>query len=106
MKNYSGAMFQILVAFLFAFDAYIYKRPYLGIDERKLIVNNGLSKIEILLKDITSIDEKNKKLIITYIQGPSTMKIKILQSHLKNQDKEQLVKDLKSKLGVKVRVGK
>ena len=92
MNNYGMAIFQILVALLFAYDAYVYKRPYLGLDEEKLIINNGFSKIKILLKDVTSIDEKNKKLIITYTQGPSTMKLKILLSHLKKQHKEQFIK--------------
>ena len=103
MDNNSAAIFQILVAFLFAFDAYVYIRPYLGLDEGKIIVNNGLLKKEIiLLKDVTSIDEKKKKLIITYSQGPSTKKLKILLSHLKEHDKEQFIEDLKSKLGDKV----
>ena len=96
MNNYGAAIFQILVALFFAFDAYAYKRPYLGLDEEKLIVNNGRSKIEILLKDITSIDEGNKKLIITSSQGSLTMKLKISLSQLKKHDKEQFIKDLKS----------
>ena len=104
-NNYSAAIFQILVALLFAFDAYVYKRPYLGLDEEKLIVNNGRSKIEILLKDIISLDGKNKKLLITFIQGSSKMKLKILLSQLKKNDREQFIVDLKSKLGDKVCVG-
>lgn len=105
MNNYSFGIFQILVALLFAFDAFVYKRPYLGLDEGELIVNNGLTKIKILLKDVISVDEGNKKVIITYSQGPSKMKLKILLSHLKKHDKEQFIKDLKLKLGDKICVG-
>ena len=106
MENNSAGIFQILVALLFAYDAYVYIRPYLGLGEGKLIVNNGLLKQEIiLLKDVTSIDEKNKKLIITFNQGTSTKKLKLLLSHLKAHDKEQFIEDLKSKLGDKVCVG-
>ena len=106
MDNNSAGIFQILVALLFAYDAYVYIRPYLGLGEGKLIVNNGLLKKEIiLLKDVTSIDEKNRKLIITFNQGPSTKKLKILLSHLKEHDKEQFIEDLKLILGDKVCVG-
>lgn len=105
MNNYSAATFQILVALFFAFDAYVYKKPYLGLDEGKLIVNVGRSKIEVLLKDITSVNQKDKRLTIIYSQGSSTMKLKILLSHLKKHDKEQFIKDLKSKLGAKFCVG-
>lgn len=94
-----SAIFQILVALLFVYDACIYLRPYLGLDEEKLIVNYGLlNKEKILLKDISSIDEKNKKLIITFNSSSSTKKLKILLSHLKEHDKDQFVKDLKLKL--------
>ncbi|ODA38768.1 PH domain-containing protein [Desulfosporosinus sp. BG] len=104
MKNNNAAIFQILVALMFAYDAYVYITPYLGLDEEKLIVNNGLLKKEvILLKDITAIDDKNKKLIISFTQGSSTKQLKILLSHLKIQDREQFMKDLKSRrLGDKV----
>ena len=106
MDNNSAGIFQILVALLFAYDAYVYIRPYLGLGEGKLIVNNGLLKKEIiLLKDVTSIDEKNRKLIITFNQGPSTKKLKILLSYLKEHDKEQFIEDLKLILGDKVCVG-
>ena len=106
MDNNSAAIFQILVAFLFVYDAYIYIRPYLGLDEEKIIVNNGLLKKEIiLLKDVTSIDEKKKKLIITYSQGPTTKTLKILLSQLRERDKEQFMENFKSKLGEKVCVG-
>ena len=104
MNNYNSGMFQILVALLFAFDAHVYKRPYMGLGKGILIINNGFSKIKIELKDVTSIDEENKKLVITYCRGSSTMKLKILLSHLKNPDKEQLIKDLKLKLGAKVNI--
>ncbi|WP_242833898.1 PH domain-containing protein [Desulfosporosinus sp. OT] len=99
MKNNNAAIFQILVALMFAYDAYVYITPYLGLDEEKLIVNNGLLKKEVIfLKDVTTIDEKNKKLIILFNQGSSTKQLKILLSHLKKQDREQFIKDLKSKL--------
>jgi len=98
-KNYSVAGFLLLVALLFVFDAYTYSRPYLGLDESKLIINNGLSKIAILFKDVTSIDDGNNKFAIIYTQGSSTRKLKLLLSHLKKQDKEQFIKDLKAKLG-------
>ncbi|MDR3539632.1 MAG: PH domain-containing protein [Desulfosporosinus sp.] len=101
MNNQSSGIFQIFVALLFAFDAYVYKRPYLALGEGKLNINNGFSKTEILLKDITSIDKKNKKLIITFNRGSSTMKLNILLSHLKNHDQEQLIKDLKLELEAK-----
>jgi hypothetical protein len=102
VHNYNAAFFQILVALLFAFDAYVYIRPYLGLDEGKLIVNYGLLKKEIiLLNDVTSIDERNKKLTISYSQGSTKKNIKILLLHLKKDDKEQFVKDLNSKLGDK-----
>ena len=105
MNNYSSGIFQLLATLFFGFDAYVYNRPYLGLDDEKLIINNGFSKVEILLKDVISIDESNKKLIITFNQGPSKMKLKILLSHLKKHDQEQFIKDLKSKLGAKVCVG-
>ena len=106
MENNSAGIFQILVALLFAYDAYVYIRPYLGLGEGKLIVNNGLLKQEIiLLKDVTSIDEKKRKLIITYSQGPTTKTLKILLSQLRERDKEQFMENLKSKLGEKVCVG-
>ncbi|MDR3586261.1 MAG: hypothetical protein P4L59_13215 [Desulfosporosinus sp.] len=105
MNNYSSGMFQILVAMLFAFDAHVYNRPYLGLDEKKLMINNGFARIEILLKDVTSIDEKDKRLIITYSRGSSVMKLKLLLSHLKKHDKEEFIKDLKLKLGDKVCAG-
>ncbi|SPF31935.1 conserved exported hypothetical protein [Candidatus Desulfosporosinus infrequens] len=104
-NNYSSGIFQMGVALLFAFDAYVYKKPYLGLSKEKLMINNGFSKIEILLKDVNLIEEENKKLIITYSRGPSTMKLKILLSHLQNPDKEQLIIDLKNELGAKVCVG-
>jgi len=100
VANYSAAIFQILVALFFSYDAYVYIRPYLGLDEEKLIVNYGLTKKEvILLKDVISIDERNRQLILTYSQDSLTKKLKILLSHLKQHDKVQFVKDLKSKLG-------
>lgn len=103
-NNYGMAIFQILVALLFAYDAYVYKRPYLGLDEEKLIINNGLVKKEIFLKDVITIDDRNKKLTITYSQGSSKMKLRILLSQLKKYDKEEFIKDLKSKQGSKVYV--
>lgn len=99
--NYIAAIFQILVALVFIFDAYVYKRPYLGLGEEKLVVNNGNSKLEILLKDIISIDEKNKRLIVTFSQGSATMKLKLILSHLRENDKAQFIVDLKSKQGTK-----
>lgn len=100
MNNYSSAIIQIFVSLLFAYDAYVYIRPYLGLDEEKLIINTGLLKKEIIfLKNVKSMDERNKKLIITYSQGSSTKKLNILLSHLKKHDKEQLIMDLKSTIG-------
>ena len=105
-NNYRTAIFQILVALFFAYDAYVYIRPYLGLNEEKLVVNYGLAKKEIIfLQDVTLIDERNKKLIITFNKGPATMKLKILLSHLNKHDKEQFLMELKSKLGDKVCVG-
>ncbi|WP_407311244.1 EbsA family protein [Desulfosporosinus sp. SB140] len=104
MNNSGSAFFLILVALLFVFDAYIYKKPYLGLDEEKLVVNNSLLKKEIFLKDLTSISEKNNKLSIRYTQGPLTQTINILLSHLKKHDQEQFLKELKSRLGDQVRM--
>ncbi len=54
MNNYSSGMFQILVALLFAFDAHVYNKPYLGLDEEKLIINHSSKHINIILNDVTS----------------------------------------------------
>lgn len=105
VNNQGAAFFQILVALLFILDAYVYYRPYLGLDEGKLIVNNSLVKKEILLKDITSINERNRKLTVTYNQGTSKLRLNILLSHLKKHDYEQFMKELKSKLGDEVCAG-
>jgi len=90
-----------LVALVFLFDAYVYNRPYLGLGEEKLVVNNGRSKLEILLIDVISISEKNKRLIITFRQGSATMNLKLVLSQLRKNDKEQFINDLKSKLEAK-----
>jgi len=105
-NNYRIAAFQILVALFFAYDAYVYIRPYLGLNEEKLVVNYGLAKKEIIfLRDVILVDERNKKLFITFNKGSATMKLKILLSHLNKHDKEQFLIELKSKLGDKVCVG-
>jgi len=101
LHNYFSAIFQILVALVFLFDAYVYNRPYLGLGEEKLVVNNGRSKLEILLIDVISISEKNKRLIITFRQGSATMNLKLVLSQLRKNDKEQFINDLKSKLEAK-----
>ena len=102
-NNNRAAIFQMLVALFFAYDAYVYIKPYLGLNEEMLVVNYGLSKKEIiLLQNISLIDESNKMLIITFKKGPATMKLKIILSHLNKHDKEQFLMALKSKLGDKV----
>jgi hypothetical protein len=98
-KNTSAALFQTLVAFLFIGDAVVYMKPYISLDEEKLTVNNGLSKREIPFKNITSINDKSKKLIIIFNQGSSKQRVNILLSHLKKQDLEQFMKELRAKLG-------
>lgn len=100
MKNNRFAIYQIGVALLFVYDAYVFNRPYLGLNEGQLTVQNGLSKIVIPLNDITSIDESNKKLFITFNQGAGKMKLRILLSQLKAQDKEQFIIDVKSKVTI------
>lgn len=98
VNNYSAAAFQLLVAVLFVFDAYVYIKPYLGMNEEKLMINTGFLKKEILLSDVISIDVGNRKLVLTFRQGSSTLKLNLLLSHLKKSDKEQFIGDLKSKL--------
>lgn len=95
--NGSASIFQILVALLFIYDAYLYMRPYLGMDEEKLYVNNGLVKKETIpLKEITSLEASSKKLILTYKQGSMTRRVNILLSHLRQQDRERFLNELKS----------
>jgi hypothetical protein len=101
LNHGSAAIFQILVALLFVYDAYIYMRPYIALSDEKLIVNNGLTKKEIIpLKDIISLDEKNRRLIVTFKQGSSARQLRILLSHLKERDKELFMKELKAMNGI------
>ena len=102
LKNYFPAGFQFLVALMFLFDAYVYNKPYVSMDEEKLIVINGFVKTIILFKDITEIDEKNNKLMITYKRGSYAMRLRVVLSQLKKQDRDSFLKDLKSKLPDKI----
>lgn len=100
MNNNKFAIYQIFVALLFVYDAYVFNKPYLGLDEGRLIINSGLSKLVIPLKDVTSIEEGNKKLFIMYNQGSTKMRLKIMLSQLSSQDKEQFIKDVKEKAAI------
>lgn len=99
MHNNNAAFFQILVAFLFAYDAYVYNRPYLGLNKEQLIINNGLLKKEIvILKNVSSVDEKSNKLILTYNQDSTIRKIKILLFHLKGSERKLFTEELRLNL--------
>lgn len=98
MGNNTTALFQLLVFILFTFDAYIYRRPYVGLGEGKLIINNGLLKKEILLTNVTSTVETKKKLKLTYIRGSMTKKSTILLSMLKPKHREDFLTELQLQL--------
>ncbi|MDQ7092505.1 hypothetical protein REC12_02755 [Desulfosporosinus sp. PR] len=102
VKNSGAAFFLILVALMFVVDAYIYHKPYLGLDEERLVVNNSLAAKEIFLKDLTSVHEKNNRLTLAYTYSSAPLTLNILLSHLQQHDKEQFMKELRSKLGDKV----
>lgn len=99
MKNYNLGLLQILVALLSLFDAYVYSRPYLGLGEGKLILNNGLIRNEIALGNITLLNENKKRLVITYNNNLKTKKRKIELSILREKDKEEFLSHFKSDLG-------
>ena len=94
VNNYSAAAFQLLVALLFVFDAYVYIKPYVGMNDEKLVINTGFLKKEILLSNVISINVGKKKLILTFRQGYSAVKLNLLLSHLKKSDKAQFINDL------------
>ncbi len=102
VSNYTAAVFLIIVALILLYDASVYKRPYLGLSEEKLLINNGYEKIEILLTDITSLSEEGSSLIVRFRQASSSMKMKarISLTTLNNDDSEEFLNDLKSKLRI------
>lgn len=102
LSNYTAAVFLILVALILLYDASVYKRPYLGLSDEKLLINNGHEKIEILLTDINSLSEDGNGLIVRFREASTSrkMKARITLSLLKNDDSEQFLNDLKSKLRI------
>jgi len=100
MGNYLLAALQAVVAILALLDAYIYRQPYLGLSEDKLIINKGLIKKVILLKDITSLVQSEKQLKLAYNEGTTTKQQKIALAMLKDIDKEEFLEDFKPLLTI------
>jgi len=98
LGNYFIAALQAIVVIVALFDAYLYRKPYLGLSEGKLIINNGLAKKVILLKDVTSLEQTEKQLKLTYNEGPSAKQQKIQLPMLKDIDKEEFLQDIKPSL--------
>lgn len=98
-RYYGLALLPVFVALLFLFDAYIYRRPYLGLGEGKIVINNGLIRKEVMLADITMLNQTGKSLDLTYNQGSLLKKQKIELTMLKKSDREEFVRDLHLALG-------
>lgn len=99
MGNSDAVLLNIGVTLLFLFDAYIYGRPYLGLGEGKLVVNNGLRRRLIAIENITSVNQSGKHLLLTYVQGSATKKQKIVLSMLNRLDKQEFINDIHSLSG-------
>jgi hypothetical protein len=99
MGDFKLGLLQTFVSFLSILDAYIYGKPYLGLGEGKLVFNNGLTNKEISLRNITSLVENKKRLIIFYNQNTKIKKIKIEVSAL--IEKEEFIFHIKSELAIK-----
>ena len=99
MGNYGLASLQLFATILFLFDVYIYRKPYLGLGEGKIVIYSGLKRKEIILEDITLSDQTNKHLTLTYNLGLHIRTQKIELSILKEHDRAQFVTDLHSALG-------
>jgi hypothetical protein len=97
--DFGFGFFLVFVALIFLIDAYIYRRPYLGLGEGKLVIYLGLRSKEIMLADITMSDYIGKNIVLTYNQGSSTKKQKIELTTLRESDREGFIRDLNLELG-------
>ncbi|MHB1420068.1 MAG: PH domain-containing protein [Bacillota bacterium] len=95
---YATGVLQIFVSVLSFINYRFYRKPYLGIGEGKILINYGLRKKEILLKDITSLNESTKHMVINYNQGSSVKKFVIIVPILKDKDKEMFLRDIRRQL--------
>lgn len=98
-KGYYAALAYIFIALLSLYNAYIYRRTYLGLGEGKIILNSSfLIRTVIILANITSLEQTGKQLRLTYNEGPRSNKQKIKLSLLEDLDREEFVRDLNSEL--------
>jgi len=99
-KGYYGfALAYVFIALLALYNAYIYRRTYLGLGDGKIILNSSfIIRIVIILANITSLEQTGKKLRLTYNEGSRSMKQKIKLSMLEDLDREEFLRDLNSAL--------
>jgi len=95
-KDYYGfAYAYIFIALLALYNAYIYRRTYLGLGDGKIILNSSfIIRTVIILANITSLEQTGKQLRLTFNEGSRSMNQKIKLSMLKDLDREEFVRDL------------
>jgi len=82
------------------YNAYIYRKTYLGLGEGKIILNTSLIiRTVIILANITSLEQTKTKLRLTYDEGPWSNKQKIKLSVLEDLDRDEFLRDLHLELG-------
>ncbi|MHB1420070.1 MAG: hypothetical protein ACYCX4_10910 [Bacillota bacterium] len=100
MAVYNTGLIQLLAGVIIAIHGLTLRKPYLELGQGKLLINNGLVKKAIMLKNITSLNKSNDQLVITYNKGASIRKYQIALFLLKDKDGGKLEKDLRSLVGV------
>ena len=100
MGQYGFALWYSFITLLSMYNAYIYRKTYLGLGEGKIILNTSLIiRTVIILANITSLEQTKTKLRLTYDEGPWSNKQKIKLSVLEDLDRDEFLRDLHLELG-------
>jgi len=99
-KGYYGfALAYVFITLLSLYNAYIYRKTYLGVGEGKIILNSSfIIRTVIIIANITSLEQTGKQLRLTYNEGSLSNKQKIKLSVLEDLAREEFVRDLHSEL--------
>ncbi|HOV79301.1 MAG TPA: hypothetical protein PK728_04280 [Bacillota bacterium] len=93
----TGVLILLFSGFCF-YNCYYYLKPYILLDDRKLIINYDLSRKEYLLSNLRIVDSSMKGVEFVETKGGSKKTVQLSFAAMSNEVRKELLEDIHSRV--------